>query len=76
MKKLGNNDLIYLLGLDKYGQSVADSVKTIRETIKIHQEHMLLSKSGVLFLLASCVFDLIYDSISIFDRQFDIDHYQ
>ena len=71
LRMLKNDDLKNILNLEKIGPAVAESVKNIGDTIKLHREHILLTKSGFLILLGSCVFEHMEDHQSIYSKPED-----
>lgn len=71
LRLLSNAQLVALLALDKLGPAAVDAAKDLGDSMRLHREHMLLTKSGFLVLLASCVFAHVEDHHSIFEKPAD-----
>ena len=67
---MGNNELVELLGLKD-----PLSVAPVADTILVHQDLIILTKYGVLYLIASCVIDNMDNTLSIFESSNKSDIY-
>ena len=66
---MGNDELVKLLKLEDDPLSVVP----VAQTIKVHQDHIILTKYGALYLIASCMIENMDKSLSIFESSNDAD---
>ena len=59
---MGNDELVELLGLKD-----PLSVAPVADTILVHSDLIILTKAGVLYLIASCVIENMDNSLGIFE---------
>ena len=72
LKRLSYESLMKMM--NSKDQNHAGLSMKLANTVRLHREHMSLTKFGVLFLVASCVFEHIDDSLCIFEADSNEDN--